>query len=550
MKRYLMFGMFVVLLGTFFLSTCTTAHEESSAVGSGDYESLVALFKEWRDFNSPVITDGVPDYTAPAMAAQREELKQMQSRLAGIDPSSWPVSQQIDYHIVRAEMNGLEFDHRVLRPWSRNPCFYSVIYLSPSDVPILEGPWKYGTLCLWKYDFPLSDEQVTDFRMKVRAIPPLLDQARKNLTEDAKDLYDLAVDQKRKESMFLEELAQRVEKDRPQIAADIQNAKAAVDEFHGWLEGRAEGMTAPSGIGVENYNWYMKNVHLIPYTWEDQVVILERELQRSHACMKFEEHRNRNLPALKPPESRDEYQKRVDEAVDEFMTFLEKEEIMTVPDYLQPTLRRSRVGFIPPGELRDFFNHVDYHDALPLRCHGTHWFDLARIKHEPHPSPIRSAQLLYNIWDSRAEGLATGMEEMMMHSGLMANRPRAREIVYIMLANRAARGMGDLKMHSNEFTKEDAVDYAVRWTPREWLPPDGNTVWFDEQLYLVQPGYGTSYVVGKIHLEKLIADVQKLRGDAFTMKSFFDDFYTSGMIPLSLIRWEMTGLEDEINKLW
>jgi len=26
-------------------------------------------------------------------------------------------------------------------------------------------------------------------------------------------------------------------------------------------------MTAPSGIGVNNYNWYMKNVHLVPYTW-------------------------------------------------------------------------------------------------------------------------------------------------------------------------------------------------------------------------------------------------------------------------------------------
>ena len=550
MKRYLTIGMLAVFLGVFLMSACAVEHEEGVTSGSGDYEGLIGLFKEWRDFNSPVITDGVPDYTAAAMAEQREDLKQMQSRLAAIDSSSWPIPQQVDYHIVRAEMNGLEFDHRVLRPWSRNPCFYSVIYLSPSDVPILEGPWKYGTLCLWKYDFPLSDEQADDFQMKIRAIPPLLEQARNNLTEDAKDLYDLAIDQKQKESAFLEDLARRVEDDRPGIAADIMKAGAAVDEFRGWLESRADGMTAPSGIGVENYNWYMKNVHLIPYTWEDQVVILERELQRSHACLKFEEHRNRSLPALKPPESREEYQRRFDEAVDEFMNFLEEKEIMTVPDYLQPTLRRSRVRFIPPGELRDFFNQVDYHDALPLRCHGTHWFDLARIKHEPHPSPIRSAQLLYNIWDSRAEGLATGMEEMMMHSGLMDKRPRAREIVYIMLANRAARGMGDLKMHSNEFTKEDAVDYAVRWTPREWLPPDGNTVWFDEQLYLVQPGYGTSYVVGKIHLEKLIADVQKLRGDAFTLKSFFDDFHTHGMIPLSLIRWEMTGLEDEINKLW
>jgi hypothetical protein len=28
-----------------------------------------------------------------------------------------------------------------------------------------------------------------------------------------------------------------------------------------------------------------------------------------------------------------------------------------------------------------------------------------------------------------------------------------------------------------------------------------------------------------------------------------DDFFATGMIPMSLIRWEMTGLEDEVKKL-
>ena len=110
--------------------------------------------------------------------------------------------------------------------------------------------------------------------------------------------------------------------------------------------------------------------------------------------------------------------------------------------------------------------------------------------------------------------------------------------------------MEDLKMHSNEFTLEDAVDYAVKWTPRGWMPKEGNTVWFDEQLYLQQPGYGTSYVVCKVHLEKMIADSSELQGKSFRLKQFMDEFHSKGMIPLSLIRWEMTGLDDEIKKLW
>lgn len=40
----------------------------------GSYEDLVKLFNEWREFESPPLVDGVPDYSAAAMAAQRNEL--------------------------------------------------------------------------------------------------------------------------------------------------------------------------------------------------------------------------------------------------------------------------------------------------------------------------------------------------------------------------------------------------------------------------------------------------------------------------------------------
>jgi hypothetical protein len=546
-KRNLFSGVFIFFIIFSFLG-CAPQEEKGEAVSGNNYGDMVKLFEQWREFQKPEIVDCVPDYTAAAMEKQRLGLKGFQDRLAAINPSSWPVSQQVDYHIVQAEMNGLDFDHRVLRPWSRNPCFYSVYYRSPSDVPALEGPWRYGTLCLWKYAFPLSAEALDDFRMHLQAIPKVLEQAKNNLTEEAKDLWFLGIRLKKRESIFLDNLAQRLSADHPELVPDIRQAKEAVDAFREWIEEKQESMTAPSGIGIENYNWYMKNVHLNPYTWEEQLVILQRELDRAFACLKLEENRNRHLPELKPPNSREEYQRRFDEAVNYFMRFLQDEEIMTVPDYLQDTLQRT-VGFIPPGGLRDFFTQVDYHDSLPMRCHGTHWFDLARMKHEPHPSPIRRVPLLYNIWDSRAEGLATGMEEMMMHAGLLDERPRARELVYILIACRAARAMGDLKMHSNEFTLEEAVDFAVKWTPRGWMPREGNTVWVDEELYLQQPGYGISYIVSKVHLERLIEDCTQQQGEEFSLKRFFDRFHASGMIPLSLIRWEMTGLEDEMREL-
>ena len=38
-------------------------------------------------------------------------------------------------------------------------------------------------------------------------------------------------------------------------------------------------------------------------------------------------------------------------------------------------------------------------------------------------------------------------------------------------------------------------------------------------------------------------------GDAFTLKRFMDELDAVGVIPVSLIRWELTGLDDEITRM-
>src|SRR5205814_9024371 len=146
-------------------------------------------------------------------------------------------------------------------------------------------------------------------------------------------------------------------------------------------------------------------------------------------------------------------------------------------------------------------------DRAPVRMgtHGYHWVALARMRHDPPPSPIRRGALLYNICDTRTEGLATAMEELMMHAGLCDTRPRSRELVYILLAQRAARAIGELRMHANQMSVEEAARCASEQTPRGWLRLEGRTVWFEQHLYLQQPAYGTSYLIGKIEIDRLLA---------------------------------------------
>jgi len=506
--------------------------------GGGRYDDLVSLFADWRAFQKPKLVGGVPDYTAPAMAAQQVELATYQRRLAAIDPRSWPVPQQVDWHLVRAEMNGLDFDHRVLHPWTTNPAFYVTVFADQSDQPAREGPLAYGAVELWSYSFPLTPARADEMDKGLLAIPPLLDQAKKNLVGNARDLWVFGTNSLKQQSADLAELAARVGGDPGRLGTDVRRAKDATDAFVAWLRAQSASKTGSSGVGVDNYNWYLKHVQLVPYTWQDEVVIMQRELARAHACLALEEQRNAGLPAQTPIASEDEHTRRFNAAVSEYMAFLKDRDILTVRDDMDPALR-ARIGRFRSGK-REFFSEVDYRDPEVMRTHGYHWFDLARMAHEPHPSPIRKGPLLYNIFDTRTEGHATGWEEMMLQAGMFDSRPRARELIYVMLAERAARALGDLSMHANERSLEQASEFASANTPRGWLRLDANTVRAEQHLYLQQPAYGTSYLTGKVQVEMLLSARKQQLGDRFSLKAFMDDFNAAGLIPVSLLRWELT----------
>ena len=513
----------------------------AGAVASTSYDDLLVLFEEWRDFVEPEFTEGVPDYGAAAMAAQYAELPAWQQRLTAIDPSGWPVEQQIDHYLVRAEMNGLDFDHRVRRPWSDNPGFYVTIFSAQSDVPAHEGPIIARWLDTWAYDYPLDAEATDLFRERIGAIPALLEQARANLTGNGADLWAAAPRLIRAQGRDLERLGAQVAGTSAELDQAIDAAATASEEFAAWVEAEAPSKTGASGVGVDNHTWYMKNVHLVDTTWEQQETLLEHELGRAHTALRLEENRNRDLPQLERIDNAEDYDRLFNDAVDLEIAFLEEEGIFSMRDYMEPALR-ARVGRFSPAEgLRGFFSEISYRDPLTMRNHDVHWIDLARLEYEPHESPIRRASPLYNIYDNRSEGLATGFEEWMMHAGLFDERPRTRELIWILLIQRAARGLGGLRQHSGEYTLQEAAEFASYWVPRGFLPAAGATIQGEEHFYLTPPGYGTSYIIGKIEIEKLLAERGMQLGDEFTIKRFFDEFLAAGVIPVSLVRWEMTG---------
>lgn len=513
------------------------------------HDDLLELFADWREFERPPLKDGAPDYTAATFDARDADYRQLRQRLERMEIDSWPVPEQVDWHLVRAEMNGYDFNRRVLKPWERDPAFYQSIWMARSDVPGHEGPTHHAVTEFWTYSLPLSRAERRRLLADLRVIPPLMRQAQQNLTGNARELWIAGIRDIRAQRAHLATIRERLgEAAGGALLAAIEEAEQATDELTGWLEAEAPNKTGPSGIGKENYTWYQQNVHLVPLTWEDEVRLLKRELDRAWSSLKLEEHRNRNLPPLRAASSAAEYDAMADRAATRLMTFLEDQEIITVTDYMEPALR-EHLGEFVPEEKRNFFYIGSHYDPLPLFTHFYHWLELARMDNEPHPSPVRQGSLLYNIFDSRNEGTATGVEEMFMHAGLYEDSPRSREIVWILVAQRAARGLGSLYAHANEMTMEEAGGIHMDWTPRGWMKTEKELLIFEQHLYLRQPGYGSSYITGKYLLERTLADYAKQREEneqSFALRDFFDAINSIDSIPISLSRWELTGLDDEI----
>jgi hypothetical protein len=504
------------------------------------YDALVSLFTEWRAFERPPTRDGAPDYTAATFARRHAELPKWQARLAAIKPDAWPLAQQVDHQLLRAEMNGFDFYVRVLQPWVRDPAYYVSIWTAQSDTPAHEGPTNHAAIELWQYRFPLDAKSERALSAELRTIAPLLAQARGNLTGNARDLWIGGIKPVKQQIADLDELEQRL----PQAGKDFRRAldegRAATRDFVAWLEEQAPKKDGPSGIGKDNYTWLLQNVYLVPMTWDDEVMLLKRELARAHSSLKLEELRNAALPPLQPASTPEEYRQRANDAVTKLMRFVERKKLLPVKPNMDPALRAQMGEFVPESD-RNFFYIASHLEPLALFTHFYHWWDLAQMRDEPHASPIRRGALLYNIWMSRAEGMATGFEEMTMHAGLYDDNPRAREIQWIMLAQRAARGLGSLHTQANEFTMKQAADFHVAWTPRGWMSPTLDLLGFEQHLYLRQPGYGTSYVTGKYLIEQLWLERSKQLGKDFSSSALFAEFNEVGLIPVSLIRWQLTG---------
>lgn len=508
-----------------------------------NYDALVALYKEIRLDGRPAVAGGAPDYRPAAIRLREQKLPVFRRRLYAIDPSHWPLSQRVDWLVVQAALNSLEFEIRIQHPWSSDPGFYA------DQVQRL----AYTSL-------PLQGDKLAAFQTQLNAVPALLLQAKGNLTHGAREFAKLALrDMNKADGVeenwparpvppagtvgWYEDLLERAKQQQPDLVPAAEKALAAVKDYDTWLGQHAARMTAPAGVGEPDFNWYIKYVRYLPYTMEDSVKIGNMEYERAMAFLALQRHADRNLPEIALPTSKAEYDARMKDALDTVREFIIKNDILTIPPYAMGPLHQEVPWAVRPGGKHNFWEAIQYRDPIPDVLHATlpgHAFDLLLHRHDTRP--IRGTY----TDGARIEGWAFYLEEGMMQDGLLDNRPRTKELIYIFMAARGVRDPAEAMLQTNRWTIDQAVNYMVGKVP--YMEDDVARV--DCSIYLRRPTYGLGYQLGKMEMLRLLGDREHQLGDQFDLKQFYDQFLAEGPIPMALIRWEMTGLDDQVKGLW
>jgi uncharacterized protein (DUF885 family) len=533
------------------------AHGQASdAADTGLTELLTAV----HDLRQPQVINGIPDYTAAAIDAQKDALEHLREQFDLLDPTDWPVHDQVDYLIVRSELDMLEYGLYVYRATSRSPNFYlsSISSFGMSSGATLS---KLGRLVLQPP--PFGEVRAQAILDHMRNIPRILSQAQKNLTEPTQEMSRWALptlaNARESSRQFAVSLAEHFP---PQMRAELHTAAKemgdAFRDYRQWIEQRLPTMVRAQPVGRDMYNWILRRIWLLPYDADDILQFGEQEYARYLSFSTFEEARNSGLPALKRAQTTSEYAANTESDEKKIREFLIDKKVLTIPEYvgayrrtLMPeylqafSLWAALSGYRMPGNVamkysvpedHPFTNtywesimRIDastniFHDGIP----GHHFQGVVSAR---HPSPIRSQ----HRDRFKSEGWSTYWEETALQLGFYDDRPRSRELIYNFLRLRALRVIVDVRMALGRMTTEQAV------AALETVPMDRRIASEEVDDFFAAPSGGIVYQIGKMQIERLLAERRQQLGDQFELQQFHDDLVAAAWVPIELTRWEMTG---------
>jgi uncharacterized protein (DUF885 family) len=514
------------------------------------------------------------DYSAASVDKQTAALHASLTKIEAIDPSALDASVAADRQILINSIKSQLLTLEVIRPWEKNPDSYSS-GITNSVFVLMERPFA-----------PVN----TRLRAAVereKQMPQVLQEARKNLKNPPRIYTEIALEQiDGLVSFFQTDVPSAfTEATDPQAKAAFAQSNAAVIEalksYGAWM--KSDLLPRSNGdykLGADTFAKKLSYDEMVDIPLDHLLEIGTADLRKNQAEFariakevdptKTPEEVLAELAAIHP--APDQLLNAFHDTFDSLITFIRANHIITIPSDIQPTLEETppfmrattQASMDPPGPFETHSKKAYFNVTLPEKdwtpehiAEHMAAFNVGTIVstgvHEAYPGhyvqflwqdqfPSKIRKLVGA--NTNIEGWAHYCEQMMLDQGYAAAPANAtpeqiKQARLIRLGQlqdallRNARFVVSIKLHTGQFTFDQAVDFFVK---------EG---YQSRSIGTMETKRGTSdatylyYNLGKLEIMKLREDLKQKEGSAFNLQQFHDDFMRQGFAPVKVIRKAM-----------
>jgi uncharacterized protein (DUF885 family) len=511
------------------------------------------------------------DYSRAGIDAEVKALKGWEQRVAAVEPGSLSLYVRGDRDLVLNNIRSALLTLQSIRPWEKNPDFYSSGITS-------------SAFTLMERKFAPPETRLRDLISRERQMPAALLAARANLRNPPKIYTEIALEQ-------LPGLIRFFQHDVPSAFADVTDAALkkefaasngavikALGEYQAWL--KDDVLPKSHGdfrIGAKAFREKLKYDEMVDLPLDKLVALDEANMKANQA--EFARVAKELDPDKTPREVLAELavdHPAPDKLLDTFRStfdtligFIQSHHIITIPSMVRPTVEETPpfmrattfASMDTPGPYETKATTAYFNVTLPEQDWPKQRTDefMAQFSypvitsiatHEAYPGHYIQFLWMHKVDDrvrkllgsaTNAEGWAHYCEQMMLDEGLAQYEfPKDRRQQLLLKLGqlqdallRNARFIVGIKLHTGQMTLDQAKQFFVE---QGYQSPAVGEV--ETKRGTSDPTY-LYYTLGKLEILKLRADVEKKQGAKFSLEQFHDDFMQHGFAPIAIVRREM-----------
>jgi hypothetical protein len=491
------------------------------------------------------------DFSQATIQKEIAENRTFETQFTAFPATQLTPDQQADRDLVLSSIQSTLLSLESIRMWEKDPDQYA-------------STASGAAFTIMSRTFAPPEARLRSLIAREKMMPKLFAEGKTNLKNPPKIYTDVAIEQVPGIISFFEKdvpLAFKDVKD-PALLNDFHQSNAAViKDLQAWLTWlKTELLPRSKGdyhLGADNYRKKLLYDEMVDLPLDTAKKIDPNKTPRQILDEAEKDH---------PPA--DKLLQTFRDTLSGLREYIVSHRLMTIPSPVMPIVEETppfmraltSASMDTPGPYEKVAKEAFFNATLPEKTWSAaetedymHSFNrgviISTAVHETFPghyvqflwmptAPSKIRKLISAT--TNVEGWAHYCEQMMIDQGYGNGDPKLRlgQLQDALLRN--ARFIVGIKLHTGQMTFEQGVDFFVK----EGYQPE-TTADRETKRGTSDPTY-LYYTLGKLEILKLREDYKRMRGSAFTMEDFHNNFLKQGMPPIKIVRRKMLGNDSPV----